>query len=298
VERKSINFEVKDLDKTKRTAIISHAVYDNIDQTGDISRRGMFTKSWRESRNDISLYFNHDDTQSPGKVTDVYEDNQKAYTKSWYGTHTLGNDVLTMMDEGIITKASFGYITEKKNYIDVKGRRVRELIEVRHLETSVLTKMPANLKAGIESVTKAFMNLSEVKTLTQAEQTILKKIASQDQATLQDLINIAGNLDPKSDLFTWVSYAISRRADMMGDVRGQLKWNSGELKAMNDYVSKLEKFCRNTTASDDCIKAITNELEEAKSLISQHNTAFTLTEPGASVEWGIWLKSINKLQHN
>lgn len=160
MERKSINFELKDLDKSKRTAIISHAVYDNIDRTQDISRKGMFTKSWSESKADINFYLNHDDEQAPGKVVDVYEDNQAAYTKAWLGTHTLGNDVLTMMDEGIIKKASFGYITVKSNFIQQSGKKIRELKEVAHLETSVLTKMPANLKAGVISVTKAFEGLT------------------------------------------------------------------------------------------------------------------------------------------
>ena len=288
MERKSITFELKELDKSKRVAIIAHAAYDNIDQTKDISRKGMFTKSWSENKENISFYLNHNDEQAPGKVVDVYEDNHFAYTKAWLGTHTLGNDVLTMMDEGVIKKASFGYITNRSGIINKEGKKVRELKEVQHLETSVLTKMPANLKAGIVSVTKAFDAMPEIKQLSQSEQNMLKKISVQDQATLQDLINIASNLDPKSDLYTWVGYAISRRADMMGDVRGQLKYNSGELKEMAQYVEKMEKFCRNTTASDDCIKAILQEVEEAKNYISQYNTAFTHNRaPEASV-WQGW----------
>lgn len=291
MERKSINFELKDLDKSKRTAIIAHAVYDNIDRTEDISRKGMFTKSWAESKSDINFYLNHNDEQAPGKVVDVYEDEKAAYTKAWMGTHTLGNDVLTMMDEGIIKKASFGYITVNSAQIKKGDRKIRELKEVKHLETSVLTKMPANAKAGIISVTKAFDGLIDIKQLTSTEQLLLKKINSQDQSTLQDLINIAGNLDPKSDLFTWVTYAISRRAEMMGDVRSQLRYNSGELKEMNDYVNKLEKFCRRTTASDDCIKSMLSEIEEAKNFISEYNTAFTLKQgPGASA-WAGWFNS-------
>ena len=88
MERKSIILEVKDLDKSKRTAIIAHAAYDNIDFTQDISRKGMFNKSWSESKDNINLYLNHNDEQSPGKVVDVYEDSQFAFTKdtnsTWY----------------------------------------------------------------------------------------------------------------------------------------------------------------------------------------------------------------------
>lgn len=222
MERKSIDLELKDLDKSKRTAIIAHAVYDNIDLTRDIARKGMFNKSWAESGMDINLYLNHNDEQAPGKVTGTYEDDQKAYTKAWMGTHTLGNDVLTMMDEGIIKKASFGYIATKSNQIQVKSTKVRELKEVRHLETSLLTKIPANLKAGVISVTKAFESMSTV-----------------------------------------------------------------EVKQFYEHLDTLEKFCRNTKASDDCIRSMMQEAQNMKQFISEYNTAFTHKEPDASV-WDGW----------
>lgn len=232
MERKAITFELKDLDKSKRIAVIAHAAYDNIDFTKDISRKGMFSKSWTENKDNLSFYLNHNDEQAPGKVVDVYEDSQFAYTKAWLGTHTLGNDVLTMMDEGVIKKASFGYITEKSNQITVKGQKVRELKEVQHIETSVLTKMPANIKAGVINVTKAFEGVTE-----------------------------------------------------------------SQIKEFYQHLSALEKFCRNTKASDGCIKAMLIEVENTKQFISEYNTAFTQTEPDASV-WGGWFKAINNLQPN
>lgn len=298
MERKSINFELKDLDRNKRTAIIAHAVYDNIDFAKDISRKGMFTKSWNENKDIVSFYLNHNDEQAPGKVVELYEDNQQAYTKAWLGTHTLGNDVLTMMDEGVIKKASFGFLTLKSNPINVKGQKIRELKEVFHLETSVLTKLPANIKAGVQQVTKSFSGLPELKTLSSSEQAILQKIALQDQQTIQDLAAITANMDPKSDLYIWVGYAISRRADMMSDVRGQLRYNSSDIAAMKSYVAKMEKFCHNTSASDDCIKSILEDIEETKNLISEYNTASTRFEQDASVRWNGWLNSINHLKTN
>lgn len=167
MEKKSIKFELKDLDKEKRIAIIAHAAYDNIDYTKDIARKGMFTKSWNENKDNINFYLNHNDEQAPGKVLDVYEDDNFAYTKAWLGTHTLGNDVLTMMDEGIIKKASFGYYTTKSNPLSIKGLKVRELKEVSHLETSVLTKIPANNLAGVRSVVKS-MDTPEIKQFVNA----------------------------------------------------------------------------------------------------------------------------------
>jgi HK97 family phage prohead protease len=208
MEYKSIGLELKDIDKHKRTAVLAHAAYNNIDRTKDISRKGMFSKSWQESKSDVGFYFNHKPDMTPGKVVDLWEDDSKAYTKSYLGTHTLGEDVLKMLDEGIITKASFGYVVEKKNYIEVKGEKIRELKEVRHIETSVLTVLQANPLAGVVSVTKS--------------------------------------LDLENALI--------------------------ELK---DHLIKMETFCRNTKASDDTIKHILKEVEEAKLIISKYDTVDT-----------------------
>lgn len=289
MERKTINFELKDIDKSKRTAIIAHAVYNNIDLTNDISRKGMFNKSWQENKDDISFYLNHNDEQAPGKVVDVYEDDTNAYTKTWLGTHTLGNDVLIMMDEGIIKKASFGYITEKANQIDVKGKKVRELKEVRHIETSVLTKAPANPKAGVRQVIKSFMQTPEFKMLSMDEQAMLKKMLSCDQMCMEEMVKMMGQIDAKSDLYTGLSYMISQRASMMGDMMRQLKWNTEDVSAVKAHIQTMENFCRNTKASDDCIKTILSEIEESKQLISEYNTVGTQAddkslEPTTSVD--------------
>lgn len=284
IETKSIQFELKDMDKAKRTAVIAHANYDNIDKGKDISRKGMFTKSWNESKGDISFYLNHNDEQAPGKVIDVFEDGSKAYTKAWLGTHTLGNDTLIMMDEQIIKNASFGYIPEKKNYIQVKGQMVRELVEVKHIETSVLTKMPMNPLTGVISVTKSFNDVPEFKTLTPDEQSILKQLLSLDQATLERLISLSGSINEKSDLFTWVLYQISRRSDFMADVRSQIRYNSGELKEFQSHIQTMKSFVKNTKASDDCIKSIQKEIEQAENFITNYDTASTqfANEPDAS----------------
>lgn len=286
MERKAIPFELKDIDKTKRIAIVAHAVYNNIDRTDDISRKGMFTKSWNDNKSEINFYLNHNDEQAPGKVLDVYEDDNNAYTKAWLGTHTLGNDVLTMMDEGVIKNASFGYSVDKSGVLNVKGRKIRELKEVKHYETSVLTKMPANPKAGVRQVIKSLYDSLEVKTLTPSEQTVLKNIIAGDQNVLETLVSLSANVDVTSDLYTWVNWNISQRASMLGDLRSQLKYNSGELKQLNDYVKSMEKFCRNTKASDDCILLIQSEINNAKQLLSEYNTEFTqlAIEPDSSIE--------------
>lgn len=215
LETKSIALSLKDFDKGKREAVIAHAAYNNIDRTGDISRKGMFNKSWSERKEDIAFYLNHKSDLTPGKPLDFWEDDDFAYTKVYLGTHTLGEDVLKMMDEGIIKKASFGYIPEKKDFIEVKGRKVRELKEVYHGETSVLTVLQANPLAKVVNVTKAddFYN---------------------------DVIELKGS------------------------------------------IALMEKFCRDTNATDECIKSALKEIEQAKHILSKYDTA--LTEAGEPLQ--------------
>lgn len=208
-------FELLEMNTERKTAVIAHCAYDNIDKAGDISRKGMFNKSWKENKA-IDFLIDHDPGQKPGLVTKTYEDEKKAYTGVKFGSHTLGNDTMLMMDEGIITGASFGFYTIKANKIEVKARKVRELKEVIHKETTVAYKLsPVNDAAGVVMVTKA---------------------------------------------------------------------DIGALAQFKAHIDRLESFCRNTTASDEAIINILEEVKASREILSQYDTATTppITEPDAS----------------
>lgn len=222
VEYKSLgSFEMNDMSKDRRTAVIAHAVYDVVDRNTpipDISRKGMFSKTWTETKakgcgKTLGFFINHNPAMQPGLVQDVWEDEKKAYTKVSFGTHTLGEDTMKMMDEGIIRDASFSFKAFRKNFLNINGKKVRELKEVSHGETSVIIGLPPiNPLAGVVSVTK-----------------------SADFNTI----------------FT-------------------------EFKS---YIDKMESFCSNSTASDDCIINIQNEIKTAKQFISSFDTAPTQVAP-------------------
>jgi HK97 family phage prohead protease len=279
MEIKSISLELKDLDASKRTAVIAHAVYNNIDRVGDISCKGMFDKTWKENKN-IDFLFNHEPDQIVGNVIRTFDDEEKAYTEVKFGNWTLGNDVLEMADSGVLRGASFGYVTEKKEFTMIKGKKVRKLKEVKHGETSLLTKLPANPLAGIVELHKSM----ELKTLSQQEQDMMKRMISCDQMCMGEMVNMLATIDPSSDLYARITYMIQNRAGVMGDMMSQLKYNSGEMKDFKEHIDKLENFCRNSKASDECIKSIQTEIEEAKQILSNYDTAATqtITEPGAS----------------
>jgi HK97 family phage prohead protease len=271
MERKSVEFEVKDFSKEKRSAVIAHAVYGNIDLTGDISCKGMFSSSW--SRKDpIEFRFNHDAALLPGIVLRTFEDENKAYTEVKFGKWTLGDDMIEMIDAGVIRGASFGYKTEKKDFITKDNKRVRKLLQVKHIETSLLTEMPANPLAGVVELRKSF----ESKQLTQNEADMLGAINNADIVVMERLINAIQGQDANSDIYIWIMDQISRRSSYLADVRWQLYYNTGLRKSIKSHVEVLEKFCRETKATDDCIFKVQLQLDETKQLLSSIDTDSTL----------------------
>lgn len=287
MEYKSILMEVKEINKTKGIAIIRHAVYDNIDLTGDISRKGMFDKSWSEKKMadgfDIDAYLNHDPNQAWGRVIGVKEDSQGALTEIKAGSHTMGEDVLKMMDEGIARRASFGFVTIKAGRI----KSNRELKEVAHLETSPLTKIAANPKAGVLYSGKSYDGLTiDIKSLSPNEQTFLKSMIDDKHTQLQKMVTFSGTLQPESDLYTSMQYMIGQHSDQLASMKSNLKYNSKSVNITNEqkaHLDAMKAFVRNSNASDAAIIAIEAEIKsfEDSCLIDTADTRLII-EPSVS----------------
>lgn len=254
---KSIELCVKDIDLTKREAVIAHATYKTLDGDGDRSNRGMFDKSWKENMSLLRFFLNHKKDQAPGKPVRTWDDNEHAYTEVKLGTHTLGEDVLKMLDEGVIIAASFGF--DPLKYKDIKGAG-KDFIEVKHYETSVLTHWGAHDKSGVVSVEKeAVTPKFNLKSLTQPEQDLLMLLINNGMDSIQAAIEVATGLEPDSDLYTYVMYIISRQAEQIAGLRGELRY--GMKDKLGEQVVKMQNFIRSTTASDDAILLIQKSLK-------------------------------------
>lgn len=292
VEYKSLPLEIDSLSKEKGTATIAHAAYDNIDLGKDVSRKGMFDKTWKEKKSsdgsyDISFYLNHDEEQAPGKVIAVHDNKQKAFTEVKTGSHTLGRDTLIMMDEGIARKASFGFITIKSLPLKKEGKSLRELKEVDHLETSILTKISMNPLAGLVRVNKSYDGLiMDIKSLDQSEQNFLRSMIGSHQANLEKLVNFSGTLDPTSDLYTYTQYWIGQANSSIGDMKSQMKYNCKSADSVTEvkaHLDRIKKFCRNTSASDATIVEMELEIKSLENILA-FDTEDTplITEPSSS----------------
>jgi HK97 family phage prohead protease len=267
---KSIDLNIKDIDMSKREAVIAHATYKTFDGDGDLSNRGMFDKSWKEKFHLLRFFLNHKKDQAPGKVMKTWDDADHAYTHVKLGTHTLGEDVLKMLDEQVIVAASFGFDPIK--YKDIKGAG-KDFKEVTHYETSVLTHWGAHEKSGVVAVTKSAHLVPKLnyKQLSQPEQDLLMTLINNGMESIQAAIDVAGQLDTDSDLYTFVMWFISRQADQIGGLRSELRY--GMKEKMEQQIAKMQKFISNTTASDDAIALIQKSLSSL--LYKNSNTAIT-----------------------
>jgi HK97 family phage prohead protease len=271
---KSIELNIKDIDMSKREAVIAHATYKSPDSDGDKSLRGMFDKSWRENFGLLRFFLNHKKDQAPGKPLQTWDDSDHAYTRSKLGTHTLGDDVLKMLDEGVIVAASFGF--EPLRYKANKSGG-KDFIEVKHYETSVLTHWGAHENSGVVSVEKAadIPNFN-LKQLNEQEQALLVRLIGNGMDSIQAAVEVAAQLDTDSDLYTYIMYIISRQADQIGGLRSELRY--GMKEKVEAQIVKMQKFIRNTTASDDAIQLI------QKSLSSLTNKSSLATSTNSSIQ--------------
>lgn len=269
---KAIDLCVKDIDLAKREAVIAHATYKSLDGDGDRSNKGMFLKSWNEQFGILRFFLNHKKDQAPGRPLRAWDDDDHAYTQVKLGTHTLGEDVLKMLDEKVIVAASFGFEPTKSKEIKGKGL---DFLEVKHYETSVLTHWGAHPESGPKAVTKSFntgmMPKFRVKSLSEPEQLLLGKLIANGMDSIQACIEIAMQLDVDSDLYSYIMYIISRQADQVGSFRSELRYGMKEKVA--NQIEKMQKFIRNSTASDESILLIQKSLNQL--LIQHSDTAIT-----------------------
>lgn len=168
---KNYEYELKDVDNTSRTIIQAFAKYDTPDADKDISRKGLFTKSWNENKNRIKHLLNHDVTKPVGKPENIYDEQGFAIMKSKIGTHKLGDDFLEMAVSGLITEASYGAIPTRYNKLKGGGR---ELLETKLMEISSLTHWGAQQFTPLLSVNKCLDKETYVQKLLKRSEALEK----------------------------------------------------------------------------------------------------------------------------
>jgi len=278
MQKKAIELELKDFDLQKRESVIAFATYKSLDSDQDRSNRGMFDKSWKENSKRVRYFLNHDKNLAPGKIIRLWDDSEHAYAQVGHDKSTLGNDILEKLDYGTIVAASFGFVPKK--FKEIKGKGL-DFFEVEHHEVSVLTHWGAHEQSGPVATMKSLIEKApiKIKSLSDTEQSLLTTLIGNCMNSLQEAFAVASQLDPDSDLYTWIMWFISRHAEIVGGLRSELRY--GNKEQMDSQVSKLKRFIRNSSASDECIKDAQKSLN---SLLQINSDTATTTDTSSMVK--------------
>jgi uncharacterized protein len=139
--------EVKDIDLQKRIVQAYYFNSQTVDSDNDIIMKGAYSKSIGErgpksAQPRIKHLYNHWD--AAGTLLELGEDEKGGYFTSKLGRHTIGRDVLTMYDDGIITEHSHGFEIINSKIDKIEGKDVRVITEGVLWEVTSLDKWGAN----------------------------------------------------------------------------------------------------------------------------------------------------------
>jgi HK97 family phage prohead protease len=152
---KNLSQGISDVDVKKGIVTGYFSSFDNMDSDGDVIRKGAFTKTINENFQRVRHLLDHDATKSVGKILSLKEDNKGLYYESKAGRHTLGRDFLLMVEDGLISEHSIGFVTIKQK----KMGHYNEISEVKLYEGSSLQGWGANEMTPITGM-KSYENIS------------------------------------------------------------------------------------------------------------------------------------------
>lgn len=174
IQLKGIKFEAK-LSSDKRRIEAYASTFGNVDHDNDVILPGAFTKTIAEAlpANRIKTLWQHDWKQPIGRPVAMSQDSKGLITETEVSRTTLGNDVIALIEDGVIDKTSIGFwIPAGKSAQRPDG--VREISEVALMEYSFVT-FPANDQAIVTGM-KALQEMAH----------FLKSAGAVRQSTIDD----------------------------------------------------------------------------------------------------------------
>lgn len=201
------NQSFKDVDTKKRQVVGYFASFDFYDSDKEAIQKGAFKKSIAENgvngTGRIKHLQDHDPLMVVGKLLELKEDNFGLYYESKIGNHTKGNDYLAMVEDGIITEHSIGYLEVNPKVTKIQTKDGHILTELKLYEGSGLQKLASNRFTpilGIKSeqdIEQLFQTLTKaMKSGTYSDETF-KSIIEPAYIELQEAIKLT-----KSDFST------------------------------------------------------------------------------------------------
>lgn len=137
IEKKSCNFELKDLDKEQGIVAFYFSPFGVPDSSNDEATPTAFDKTFSENKSRIKHFRNHDEKEVAGTIIELGKDTKGAFAVSRLAIKTaVGNDTFEQYKAGIITEHSYGFQEIKAEKKSGKGRILKE---VKLWEVSSLT---------------------------------------------------------------------------------------------------------------------------------------------------------------
>jgi HK97 family phage prohead protease len=160
-QTKAFPFQAKDFDDEKGLVKGYLSTFDNIDDQGDRVRPGAFKRTLQnkyeyKKANDkrflMPLLWQHDPNTPIGGYLSAVEDNIGLFVELELDLDVQkGKEAYSALKKGYVFQQSIGYDTIKSDYVKIDGKMIRDLVEIRLWEGSLVT-FPANEEAIVTDV--------------------------------------------------------------------------------------------------------------------------------------------------
>lgn len=157
MERKALPAEFK-VDRTGRTLEGYASTFGNRDHVNDVVVSGAYKQTLARAPKIKAL---RDHKHPIGKIIHAEEDSTGLFVRKQISDTPLGNETVTLVEDGVLDSMSIGYETVKADYgLHTDGSKARFLRELKLHEVSVVT-FPANEMALITGV-KSLADLDDL----------------------------------------------------------------------------------------------------------------------------------------
>jgi HK97 family phage prohead protease len=187
--KSAISNSLKDVDTGKRELVGMFANYKTRDMVGDLSTKGMFSKTWQEQKARVKHIHEHNMSSPIGKIVDLWEDDNGAYYRSRVTKGKEGDKWLEWAEGGLMDEHSFGFKTILAKTVS-KGKR--DLLEVKHFEVSSVTGWAVHGDTPLITVKKSLTveEAEELKQKFEKKHKALDKLYRSSIATDEDIQEI------------------------------------------------------------------------------------------------------------
>ncbi len=157
MERKALVTEFK-VDRQKRMIEGYASTFGNRDLVNDVVTRGAYKNTLARVGKIKAM---RDHKHPIGTLSHAEEDSTGLFVRKAISDTPLGQETVTLVEDGVLDAMSIGYETVKSNYeLHTDGQRARMLKELKLREVSIVT-FPANEAALITGV-KSLADLEEL----------------------------------------------------------------------------------------------------------------------------------------